>query len=94
MFFFLCLQGGKFFFFEHVKEFDTENNSMRAKKQTILTKLRIWPTIFDGCELDRDTLSFIKSAGFSDVDCKLTYAPLQGRLFDNIKPHVTGVATK
>lgn len=90
----VLVPGGKFFFFEHVKEWDTEKQSKRIWWQFFLTKIGLWPTVFDGCELNRDTLPFIQNAGFSKVDYEREYAPIPDPKFSVIQPHVFGVATK
>ena len=88
-------QGGKFFFFEHIKEWDAEKNSSRALAQTLLTKTRIWPAVYDGCELDRDTLAPIQRAGFSKVEFLRSIAPgFEAAAFGLLAAHLTGVATK
>lgn len=90
----VLVPGGKFFFFEHVREFEPESHGTRKFFQEFVTLSGLWPFLFDGCETNRDTVSFIKNAGFSNVDCKLSYAPIEGTFFDIIKPHACGVATK
>merc|ERR1712002_112740 len=59
--------GGKFYLYEHIKEFDTENHSTRLLIQNILTTTRIWPFLLDECCLDRDMLDSLKNAGFFKV---------------------------
>lgn len=98
--------GGKFYFIEHVREFDPEKHSTRQTIQDYLTMLSIWPTLFDGCCLDRKTLEVVKEAGFSSVDGENLYAPLgqtekkglgpsiQNFVFQVVVPHAIGIATK
>lgn len=98
--------GGKFYFIEHVREFDSENHGTRQKMQDFLSTFKIWPTLFDGCYLDRKTLEVVKEAGFSSVEGENLYAPLgqidkpglaaniQNFIFQVVVPHAKGIATK
>jgi ubiquinone/menaquinone biosynthesis C-methylase UbiE len=60
--------GGKLIFLEHVRvahPFASLGKAVKYFAQRILTSTRIWPSIGDGCCLDRDTLGVIKrQAGF------------------------------
>ncbi|CAL4067237.1 unnamed protein product [Meganyctiphanes norvegica] len=98
--------GGKFFFIEHVRDFDSEKHGTRQKIQDFLTTFQIWPTLFDGCYLDRKTLEMVKDAGFSSVEGEHLYVPLgqlektglgpsiQNFIFQVVTPHAKGIATK
>ncbi|XP_066946308.1 thiol S-methyltransferase TMT1A-like [Macrobrachium rosenbergii] len=87
--------GGKFYFMEHITEFDLENHAFRRKLQHIFTHyIPVWPFVFDGCQLDRDPLPNIEKAGFSKVDAERYYAPVPHVVFDPEKPNLKGVATK
>lgn len=90
----LVLQGGKFFFMEHIREFDDDKHWLRCRIQDILTVSGIWPFLFDGCCLNRELLPSIEAAGFSSVDAQKIYAPTDSFIFQVIKPHLKGVATK
>lgn len=98
--------GGRFYFIEHVREFDSENHGTRQRVQDFLSMTRIWPTLFDGCFVDRKTLEVVKEAGFTSVDGKNLYVPLgqidtpglvaniQNFIFQVVVPHAIGIATK
>ena len=88
------LQGGRFYFYEHIAEFDTERHGTRRKIQDILTFLGIWQFIFDGCELNRDMLADIQQAGFSKVQAQRFYSPIDHPVFQLVKPSLKGVAEK
>lgn len=88
------LQGGRFYFYEHIAEFDTERHGTRRKFQEILTTLGIWPFIFDGCRLNQDMLEDIQHAGFSKVQAQRFYSPIDHAVFQLVKPSLKGVAEK
>lgn len=90
----ILVPGGKFYFLEHIREFDAEKYFWRQKIQDFLTASRLWPFLFDGCCLNRDMLSCIESSGFSKVDGERFYAPISNVFFHLIKPHLKGVAEK
>ncbi|CAL4120878.1 unnamed protein product, partial [Meganyctiphanes norvegica] len=89
----VLVPGGKFFFMEHIQEWDNEAHRTRRRIQTIFTRTGFWPFLFDGCHLNRDPLSAIQSSGFSNVDHKRFYAPIPLKFFLVVSPHLTGVAT-
>lgn len=86
--------GGKFYFYEHIREFDSKNHGTRRMFQTFLSKSGIWPFIFDNCRLDRDMVKALEGAGFSKVDAKRFYAPIDHFLWQLIKPSLRGFAQK
>ncbi|KAG7160119.1 methyltransferase-like protein 7A isoform X2 [Homarus americanus] len=86
--------GGKFIFFEHIREFDTERHGMRRKIQGFLTATGIWPFLFDGCYLTRDMLETIQKAGFSKVQAQRFYNPIDHIVFQLVTPSLKGVAEK
>lgn len=86
--------GGRFYFFEHIAEFDTERHGTRRRFQEILTTLGIWQFIFDGCELNRDFLVDIQQAGFSKVQAQRFYSAIEHPVFQLVKPSLKGVAEK
>jgi len=102
----VLVPGGKFYFLEHVREFDSKKYRLRQIVQDVLTNLRIWPTILDGCCLNRRTLEVVKNAGFSSVEGENFYVPLPGAqpkrigafikywMFKCVRSHTKGVATK
>ncbi len=55
--------GGKFLFVEHV---EAQNGTMLRGLQKLLG--RPWRYVFEGCCLDRDTASLIRSTGFSSCE--------------------------
>nr|XP_045611247.1 methyltransferase-like protein 7A [Procambarus clarkii] len=85
--------GGKYYFYEHIKEFDTEH-STRQKIQIFLTSTGIWPFLFDGCYLTRDMLEAIQQAGFSKVQALRFHSPVDHFVFQLVKPCLKGVAEK
>lgn len=86
--------GGKLYLYEHIKEFDTKNHSIRALLQTLLTKSGIWPFLLDGCCLDRDMFQALESAGFSSVKMERFHADIDHFVFQLIAPSLKGVAEK
>ncbi|XP_069938060.1 thiol S-methyltransferase TMT1A [Cherax quadricarinatus] len=86
--------GGKLYFYEHIREFDTERHSTRQKIQDFLTATGIWPYLFDGCELTRDMLEDIQEAGFTNVQALRFYCPMEHFIFQLVKPSLKGVAQK
>jgi len=83
------------YFIEHVREWDAENHGTRQLLQDILSKLLIWPALFDGCVLNRQTANTIKSAKFSDVSFKRLYGPYGESLFFQLSNSlIVGTATK
>ncbi|KAF4528199.1 hypothetical protein B566_EDAN014024 [Ephemera danica] len=65
------------------------------KVQRVLSQSRIWPTLFLGCRLDKETGKEVKRAGFSDVDLKDLEVYSESHIaFKLIRAHVAGVATK
>lgn len=63
----VCKPEGKLLLFEHVKV----NDSLLGTFQEWLTP--IWKCICDGCHLDRDSLEFVKQAGFKVTAVKRHY---------------------
>lgn len=90
----LLLQGGKYIFVEHVKEWDKKNHWMRHHLQNILSWTGFWPFTFDGCYLNRNPLPIIEAVGFSDVTVERDYAPMPAAFMMVASPHLKGVATK
>lgn len=88
------LQGGKFYFYEHISEFDIERHGTRRRIQEFLTATGIWPFIFDNCMLNRDMLADIQQAGFSKVQAQRFYSPIDHFVFQLVKPSLKGVAEK
>ncbi|KAG0714960.1 Methyltransferase-like protein 7A [Chionoecetes opilio] len=90
----VLVPGGKFYFMEHIAEFDLKKYRWRRRLQDVLTYwIPVWPFIFDGCCLDRETLPAIQQAGFSSVQAQKYYAPVPNILFDPERPNLKGVAT-
>lgn len=90
----VLVPGGKFFFIEHIREWDSEKHRGRQICQDLLTMTWVWPTLFDGCELNRETLKHIEAAGFSDVKAQKLYAPIDHPLFKIVNSQLLGYATK
>lgn len=90
----IFLQGGRFYFIEHIQEWDRSSHGYRWILQHILTWFKIWPFLFEGCNLNRNPLPFIQSVGFSDVQYERLYAPMPAKVFMIASPHLKGIATK
>jgi len=89
----VLVPGGKFFFLEHIKEWD-ESRAVKRCLQDVLTWTGAWPMMCDGCCLNRETDRNINAAGFSSVECERKYAPMDHPIFDIVNPMVMGVASK
>ena len=69
-----------------------------------MTVTDLWPTLCDGCNLDRDTAVVLEQAGFQEVDITKFELPqldednAKAKMFNCvanlIKPQIMGVATK
>lgn len=79
------LQGGAFFFMEHVV---ADPATWSYFFQHVLQPF--WYYFGDGCETTRETWKHLESAGFSELKMKHIEAPL---VFV-IKPHIVGYAVK
>ncbi|XP_045594755.2 thiol S-methyltransferase TMT1B [Procambarus clarkii] len=90
----ILVPGGKFFFLEHIQEWDLKKHWMRRHLQSMLTWLGIWPFVFDGCCLNRDPLPIINTIGFSNVCAERLYAPIPVAFMKVVSPHLRGIATK
>lgn len=90
----VLVPGGKFYFMEHIREFDPEKHGLKQKLQDVLSVTGIWPFLFDGCYLNRDMLSLIEGTGFSKVTAERFYAPVPYAFLKVIEPHLKGVAEK
>ncbi|XP_071521690.1 thiol S-methyltransferase TMT1A-like [Panulirus ornatus] len=86
--------GGKFYFLEHIAEFDLVKHGLRKKIQNVLDRVCVWYFIFNGCHLSRDTLAHIERTGFSSVDAQKYHAPVSSIIFDVDSPCVQGIAVK
>ncbi|XP_066947013.1 thiol S-methyltransferase TMT1A-like [Macrobrachium rosenbergii] len=86
--------GGKFYFYEHIKEFNPSKHPIRRFLQILLTKTRIWPFLLDECCLDRDMLHALEKAGFSKVEAERFYVEIDHFVFQIIEPSLKGVAVK
>jgi len=85
--------GGKFFFVEHVRDWDVKSGTRRFF-QDLLTVTGVWPFFLDGCMLNRESHLQIERAGFTTVDYDKKYAPMDSFIFQLVSPMVTGVAVK
>ena len=80
--------GGELRFYEHVH---ADRQPLRAVL-AFADRSRIWPTIAGGCHPTRDTLTAIKSAGFTVEKCDrfgFSPSPIVPTL-----PHILGVARR
>jgi ubiquinone/menaquinone biosynthesis C-methylase UbiE len=79
---------GELRFYEHVH---ADRQPLRAFLE-IADRSRIWPTIGGGCRPTRDTLSAIKSAGFTIERCEqfpFSPSPIIPKI-----PHILGIARR
>lgn len=90
----VLVPGGKFYFFEHIREFDGERHRLRQKLQDLLTTTGIAPYFLEGCCLNKDMLPAIGAAGFSKVSAERFYAPIDNFVYQLVKPCLRGVAEK
>lgn len=90
----VLVPGGKFYFYEHIQEFDKKNHNTKRRLQTFLTKTGIWPFFLDNCNLDRDMLKTLESTGFSKVQAQRFYSPINHPLLQILNPSLKGVAEK
>ncbi|KAK3895893.1 hypothetical protein Pcinc_000501 [Petrolisthes cinctipes] len=90
----VLVPGGKYYFLEHIREFEPKTHRCRRMLQDFLSSTGIWPFLFDGCYLDRDMLPAIQEAGFSKVEARKFHAPLNNLLLKLIIPHLKGVGQK
>ncbi|KAL1835592.1 hypothetical protein VTJ49DRAFT_6350 [Mycothermus thermophilus] len=80
--------GGRWYVYEHVRCFHKQGLAMRLY-QSFLNL--IWSRIMGGCEMARDTASYLREAGpWSQVDVH----PLEGEPWFYTMPHIIGVLTK
>ncbi|CAG0921155.1 unnamed protein product [Notodromas monacha] len=93
----ILVPGGKFYFWEHIG--DTQGTLMQ---RTQVVGDYIWPYIFDGCRIARNSTEEIERSGFSGCNSTKFYvrAPDTAYFFQRwilnyfIGSHVRGVATK
>lgn len=90
----LNFKGGKYFFLEHVPE---EHGSFIGFIQAILTKTRIWPSLFGGCRLDSNPVQEIEKSGFKE--CEWDRIVLKGYVSQPhhlllSRHHIIGTATR
>lgn len=86
--------GGKYFFYEHIREFDAKQHATRFKFQNLLTESGFWPFFFDGCNLNRDMLATIQHVGFGKVKAQRFYMTYDHKIFQLLNPSLKGVAEK
>lgn len=90
--------GGKFFYMEHILA--KEGDTLLRTIQQIVSKIGLWPCLFDGCFIDRPTdMVMEKCAGWDQVKQTRYELPQPRKFFfktvrEAIKPHVFGVAMK
>jgi SAM-dependent methyltransferase len=79
--------GGRFRFVEHVAA--PEWSPRRWLQRAIR---RPWAWLYEGCDLERDTASQVRGAGFTDVDVQ--HGRLQRSAFVPVNSVVWGIATR
>lgn len=82
----LFLQGGAFYFIEHVAG---APSSWNLFWQQIYDP--VWQILFDGCHLARETWRDLEKAGFSELKLWHIRAPLK---WHPTQPHIVGYAVK
>ncbi|XP_068248932.1 thiol S-methyltransferase TMT1A-like isoform X1 [Palaemon carinicauda] len=90
----VLVPGGKFYFFEHIAEFDTARHSLRKRIQSLLTNCGLWPFLFDNCHLTRDFLDELRASGFSTLKAERFHNHITHPIFQLIQPCLKGVAEK
>lgn len=80
------LQGGAFYFLEHVV---SDPSTWTYFFQHVLE--RLWYYLMDGCRITRATWADLREAGFSQIHLRHIEAPEVTVL---IKPHIMGYAVK
>lgn len=86
---YVFLQGGKYFYFEHVA---ADENSFTSRVQNLLTKP--WRFMFDGCTLSRHVHRHLQAAGFSTLDFKRSWPTNVSNILFLMKTTLIGTATK
>jgi len=87
--------GGKLFFLEHVKV--PRQFYIIRFLQVLLDFTRVWPIMFDGCRVSRDTEKSIRMSGFSSVDLEEyeAYEMMEfGFIARFVRSMICGTATK
>ena len=87
--------GGKFVFLEHVKA--PRQFYIVRFLQVLLDLSRVWPLMFDGCRVSRNTEESIRKSGFSSVDLveSEAYELMEfGFIARFIRSIISGTATK
>lgn len=90
----VLVPGGKFYFLEHIAEFDTARHALRRRIQNTLTRSGVWPFVFDNCHLNRDFMKDLRGAGFSTVKAERFHNHITHPIFQLIQPCLKGVAVK
>uniref|UniRef100_A0A0D9R0W8 Thiol methyltransferase 1A n=1 Tax=Chlorocebus sabaeus TaxID=60711 RepID=A0A0D9R0W8_CHLSB len=78
--------GGAFYFMEHVA---AERSTWNSFWHQVLDP--VWPLLFDGCRLTRESWKTLERAGFSKLKLQHIQAPLSWEL---VRPHIYGYAVK
>ncbi|EHH66279.1 Methyltransferase-like protein 7A [Macaca fascicularis] len=78
--------GGAFYFMEHVA---AERSTWNSFWQQVLDP--VWPLLFDGCSLTRESWKTLERAGFSKLKLQHIQAPLS---WEMVRPHIYGYAVK
>jgi len=89
----VLVPGGKFYFYEHVREYDG-SNWKRLIAQYFLTYSGFWPLVFVGCMLTRDPYRTIENVGFKIIKSKKINVQFPQKAFYFAQPHLLGEAVK
>lgn len=76
--------GGTFYFLEHIRAPDSSPKVQWF--HDFISKTGIWPALFDGCYLNRETKTVLKKSGFSKVDFVDFITEFKMKMFLNQNP--------
>jgi hypothetical protein len=86
------LQGGLYLFLEHCPD---PQDTFLCKVQNFLTATKLWPMIFDGCQLNRNAVRNVKLAQFSGIQYQYITVDREHNKFARfMRTHVIGTAVK
>jgi len=88
----VLVSGGKFLYIDHVLD---KPGTFLYFKQQILSRLGIWPLLFDGCHLNRNIDKEVEKCQFAQVlQKRFKIETSSFYIFPYIEAHVVGVAIK
>ncbi|KAF4517120.1 hypothetical protein B566_EDAN008878 [Ephemera danica] len=88
----VLMPGGKFYFLEHVLD---KPGTWRRLVQKFLVYIGFWSFVSCGCSIAKETGTFIRDAGFSDLTLDHFYLDTKIHfVFHFTRPTIIGIATK